>query len=157
MNGDVLFPFLAITLLVSPGCTRARNGKRTSPPLALWASLAVAALALAAAAPDPAAKRVDPAARLASQGSASEYWDLVARLDSNHSVFARFMITNQGPGTRTALAVGHLVQPDGTVVPFHNGRRWGRWKIFAFHAQRSWDGRHDITIWIEVISWWRTI
>jgi hypothetical protein len=39
------------------------------------------------------------------------------------------MITNQGPGTRTALAIGHLVQPDGTVVPFHNGRRWGRWNL----------------------------
>jgi len=93
------------------------------------ALLAVAALALAAAAPEPAAKRVDPAARLAPQGSACEYWDLVARLDSKHRVFARFMITNQGPGTRTALATGHLVQPDGTVVPFQNGRRWGRWKL----------------------------
>jgi hypothetical protein len=97
--------------------------------LAISLSLAAAALAAPLVAPDPAANRVDPAARMAQQGSASEYWDLVARLDSNHRVFARFMITNQGPGTRTALATGHLVQPDGTVVPFHNGRRWGRWKL----------------------------
>lgn len=102
------------------------KGRRPAAALAIWASLAAA---LAAAEPDPAAERVDPAARLASQGSACEYWDLTARLDSNHRVFARFVITNQGPGTRTALAIGHLVQPDGVVVPFQNGRRWGRWNL----------------------------
>jgi hypothetical protein len=97
--------------------------------LAISLSLAAAALAAPRVAPDPAANRVDPAARMARRGSASEYWDLVAHLDSNHRVFARFIITNRGPGTRTALAIGHLVQPDGTAVPFKNGRRWGRWKL----------------------------
>lgn len=107
---------------------RLRNGHRAAV-LAIPLSLAAAALAAASASQDPATSGVDPAARMAERGSASEYWDLVALLESNYRVFARFMITNRGPGTRTALAIGHLVQPDGTAVPFQNGRRWGRWKL----------------------------
>jgi len=74
---------------------------------------------------------VDPAARLPEGDSAQEYWDLVARLDSGHRFYARFLITNQGPGDHSAVATGDLVDPDGTAVPFQNGRRKGRWSLGA--------------------------
>jgi hypothetical protein len=69
------------------------------------------------------------ASRLPDEGSATEYWDLVARLDGGRRLVARFLVTNQGPGERTAVAVGHLIQPDGSAVRFHNGRLQGRWSM----------------------------
>jgi hypothetical protein len=87
---------------------------------------ALIALPLLAAAPAP---RGDPASRLADTGAASEYWDLVALFDSNHKLFARFMITNEGPGKHTGIAYGHFVEPDGTTWFFRNGRREGRWNL----------------------------
>jgi hypothetical protein len=75
------------------------------------------------------APRGDPASRLADTDGASEYWDLVALFDSNHKFFARFMITNEGPGKHTGLAYGHFVEPDGTTWFFSNGRREGRWRL----------------------------
>ena len=87
---------------------------------------ALIALPLLAAAPAP---RGHPASRLADTGTASEYWDLVALFDSNHKLFARFMITNEGPGENTGIAYGHFVEPDGTTWFFSNGRREGRWHL----------------------------
>jgi hypothetical protein len=58
-----------------------------------------------------------------------EYWDLSARLESGHFVFARLLITNIGPGTRTAAGIGTLILPDGKVVPFRYGRLKGSWTI----------------------------
>ncbi len=66
-------------------------------------------------------------ARLASENSASEHWDLTARFTSGHALFVRIMLTNAGPGSNTALVIGQLVFPDGTVFDFENGRREGRW------------------------------
>ncbi len=76
-----------------------------------------------------ASERGTPNSRISSAGSASEYWDIVARFDSNHSLFARFLITNEGPGERTAVATWYLVDPDGMMVPFRNGRRESRWSL----------------------------
>ena len=70
-----------------------------------------------------------PAARLSRSDSASEYWDLAALFDSGHRVFARLSISNEGPGDETGYAIGQIVFPDGTVVPFTNGRRKGRWQL----------------------------
>jgi hypothetical protein len=70
-----------------------------------------------------------PSSRISPGGSASEYWDIVARFDSNHSLFVRFLITNEGPGDRTAVATWYLVDPDGIMVPFRNGRRQSRWTL----------------------------
>jgi hypothetical protein len=70
-----------------------------------------------------------PAARASKGGSASEYWDVAALFESGHRVFARFSISNEGPGDETAYAIGQVVFPDGTVVPFTNGRRKGRWQL----------------------------
>jgi hypothetical protein len=54
---------------------------------------------------------------------------VAALLDSGHRVFARLSITNEGPGDETGYAIGQIVFPDGTVVPFTNGRRKGRWQL----------------------------
>lgn len=74
---------------------------------------------------------LDPSARLLTGDEASEYWDLVARLDGGYHVFARFAITNVGPGKHTAVVIGHVVKPDGTTQLFKNGRRRHEWNISA--------------------------
>jgi hypothetical protein len=87
----------------------------------------------------------DPASRLAAGDDASEYWDVTALFDSGHRFFARWMITNQGPGSASAIAIGHLVFPDGRVVPFKNGRLSGRWEL-------SDDGRR-IRVASSILDW----
>jgi len=106
----------------SPEDRRARSRRRPGAAIALLCTV----LPLVAAAPLP---RGDPASRLPATEAASEYWDFVARFDSGHSLFARFMITNEGPGQKTGIAYGHFVEPDGTVHFFSNGRREGNWQI----------------------------
>ena len=73
--------------------------------------------------------RGNPAARLLSGHSASEHWEFTARFDSGHFFFAEFLITNIGPGERSAAAVGYIIDPDGTPHRFTNGRRKGRWSL----------------------------
>jgi hypothetical protein len=101
---------------------------RSSPAGRKWIALAavLAALPLAAAAQPP---RGQPASRISDGSGATEYWDLVALFDTNHKLFARFMITNEGPGRRTGVAYGHFVEPDGTTHSFRNGRREERWTL----------------------------
>lgn len=69
------------------------------------------------------------AAQLGKGDESSEYWDVTAVFDSGHRIFARFSITNEGPGDRTAYALGQIVFPDGRIVPFQNGRREGNWRL----------------------------
>ena len=90
-------------------------------------TLALAALAAGLAAASP--PRGDPAARLSSAEGALEYWDFVARFEQGHRLVARVLVTNEGPGERTAVGVGHLVLPDGETIEFRNGRLEGRWSI----------------------------
>jgi hypothetical protein len=71
------------------------------------------------------------AARLSPAAAAMEYWDVTAVLQSGHRFAARFLITNEGPGTRTAAAVGHLLLPDGTLVPIKYGRTREAWTLSA--------------------------
>jgi hypothetical protein len=99
---------------------------RRRPGRLAAAVLALVVPALLAAAPAP---RGHPASRIGTGGSASEYWDLVARFDSGHKLFARFLITNQGPGEKTGVANGHFVEPDGTVWDWHNGRSQKNWQL----------------------------
>ncbi len=111
-----------------------RSSARTTQPArirpSLWRGVACLAV-LAGIAPLLAVsnERGAPNSRISSSGSASEYWDIVAQFDSNHSLFARFLITNEGPGDRTAVATWYLVDPDGMMVPFRNGRRESRWTL----------------------------
>jgi hypothetical protein len=93
---------------------------------ALGGLLALWAVATGAGGP-PAAP--DPAARLPRGDDAWEHWDLAAHFESGHRLYARFLITNQGPGDRTAVAFGHLLRPDGEALVFSNGRREGRWQL----------------------------
>ncbi len=74
-------------------------------------------------------ERGDPAARLSRSDGALEYWDLVARFEQGHRLVARVLVTNEGPGEQTAVGVGHLIQPDGEVVEFRNGRLQGSWTV----------------------------
>jgi len=69
------------------------------------------------------------AAHLSSTSTAMEYWDVTAWLESGERFFARFLVTNQGPGVQTAAAVGHLVLPGGEIVPFKWGRRRDAWRL----------------------------
>jgi hypothetical protein len=92
-------------------------------------ALCAALLIFAGGAPATAGEPLDPASRLPSGGSASEHWDLSAHLDSGHRVFARVLVTNEGPGKRSAAAFGHIMLPDGGAVFFKNGRRKSRWTL----------------------------
>jgi hypothetical protein len=108
---------------------RSRSRTRWTLAGALAVALLVAPQASTSTKPD------DRGARLSSADSASEYWDIVADFDNGYSLFARFMITNEGPGSRTAFATWYLVDPEKKLHPFRNGRRKGRWSLDS-------DGRH---------------
>jgi hypothetical protein len=86
-------------------------------------------LAAAPAAANDPSSVLEPGARLPSGSAASEYWDLAAHFASGHRVYARFLITNEGPGKRNGVAIGHVVTPDGVAVEFRNGRLKGRWTL----------------------------
>jgi hypothetical protein len=73
--------------------------------------------------------RGDRLSHLSDGDSASEYWDIVAHFNSNHHLFARFLITNEGPGNRTAVATWQLIDPNGKRTEFRNGRRKKRWTL----------------------------
>ncbi len=92
-------------------------------------ALAFACLMTTIAHADGPPPDVDLAAVLPRGDEAVEYWDLVGDFDSGHRLYARFLITNVGPGDRTALAFGHWVAPNGTVTPFKNGKREGNWTL----------------------------
>lgn len=97
---------------------------------AAWLALALLAPALAAGANGrPGPEPVDPSARLPAGGSASEYWDLIAQFDGGTRVFARFTVTNEGPGERSAAAFGHVLRPGQPPVAFQNGRRADDWTL----------------------------
>jgi hypothetical protein len=74
-------------------------------------------------------ERGDRLSHLGDGDSASEYWDIVAHFDSGHHLFARFLITNEGPGDRTAIATWQLIDPNGKRTEFRNGRRKKRWTL----------------------------
>jgi hypothetical protein len=73
--------------------------------------------------------RGDGLSHISGRDSASEYWNIVAHFDSNHHLFARFLITNEGPGDRTAIATWQLIDPNGKRTEFRNGRRKKRWTL----------------------------
>lgn len=70
-----------------------------------------------------------PGARLGTKDGSSEYWDVTTVFSSGHRIFARFSISNEGPGDRTGYALGQIVFPDGRVVPFQNGRTESNWNL----------------------------
>jgi hypothetical protein len=74
-------------------------------------------------------ERGDRLSHLGDSDTASEYWDIVAHFDSGHHLFARFLITNEGPGDRTAIATWQLIDSNGKRTEFRNGRRKKRWTL----------------------------
>jgi hypothetical protein len=89
----------------------------------------LAALAAPAGADPPAPG--DPAARLPDGSDASEYWDLTASFASGHRLFARWLLTREGPGSRAGIALLEVVLPDGTARSFTWGRLDERWSLSA--------------------------
>lgn len=98
------------------------------PPAQLAVGTALA-LAFAAGIAGDATRVVDPAARLSGGSSASEHWDLSAHFDNGYRLYARFLITNEGPGERNGIAIGHLIDSNGRATQFQNGRRKKRWTL----------------------------
>lgn len=90
--------------------------------------LALAASGPARAAAD-AAVTLDPSARMLEGDQASEYWTLFAELDSGHRISQRFLITNAGPGSHNAVAVGHLMEPGRAPYRYVNGRTRSAWTL----------------------------
>jgi hypothetical protein len=74
-------------------------------------------------------ERGDPVARLPEGALAGEYWDLVARFESGHLLVVTAALTNTGPGGRTAVVVGQLVEPNGKAHPFSRSEREGGWRL----------------------------
>jgi len=74
-------------------------------------------------------ERGDRLSHLGDSDTASEYWDITAHFDSGHHLFTRFLITNEGPGDRTAIATWQLIDPNGKRTEFRNGRRKQRWTL----------------------------
>ena len=83
----------------------------------------------ASAAPPPPSAVPNPAARLPSGAAGAEYWDLLAQFETGHTLFARFLLTNLGPGEHNAVVLGHVIDPDGERTRFRNGRRRARWEL----------------------------
>ncbi len=94
-----------------------------------WAGRVLAVAVLLAPSAAMAIVRGDGLSHLPGGGSASEHWDVVAHFDSNHLLFAQFLITNEGPGNRTAIATWQLIDPNGKRTKFDNGRRKKRWTL----------------------------
>src|SRR5262245_17160104 len=53
----------------------------------------------------------------------TEYWNHAFLFKSGHVLFARFLVTNLGPGDNKGAVLGHVVSPDGVVHQFLDGRR----------------------------------
>lgn len=70
-----------------------------------------------------------PAAQRMRGGNASEYWDLTIELEQGYVVVARFLITNQGPGKQSGVAVGYAISPDGKIAKFQNGKLQSGWRL----------------------------
>jgi hypothetical protein len=113
----------------APAAARgAARRARRSLAVALVAALTAGGVAFAARA-KASVPRGDPAARLPEGPLAGEYWDLVARFESGHVLMVTIALTNTGIGGRTAVAVGQLVEPDGTRHPFSRSERPGGWQL----------------------------
>lgn len=111
--------------------TRHPNQRATRIAFALaglvWAS--AGAVDAAGADASPARPLVSPAAVVLRDDDASQYWDLTSELESGHRIFARFQITNQGPGDNNATAIGHVIAPNGKKTKFRNGRLESGWTL----------------------------
>lgn len=123
--------------MLNPMGTVERRQPRTSMREWLTLRLAVALLLVSSGstAHEATPTHGDPAARLSPASGATEYWDVTAHFDGAYRLFARFVITNEGPGKQTAAAMGYVVHPDGHFSEFKNGRQKGGWKLSPDHLR----------------------
>ncbi|MCU0670227.1 MAG: hypothetical protein MUF70_12895, partial [Myxococcota bacterium] len=77
----------------------------------------------------PATAPVAPPVRLPEGKLATEYWDLVARLDSGHLLIAQTWLSNLGVADRSAGALGWLIAPDGAPQRFKRSEEPGAWLL----------------------------
>ena len=113
-----------------PRVSRPNSDRKRVRNLAMGALLVLATAApLALADGPPPRDLASPAARRLNHGSASEYWDLTIELEQGYIVVARFLITNQGPGSQNGVAVGHVISPGGEIAKFRNGKLEKSWTL----------------------------
>jgi hypothetical protein len=60
---------------------------------------------------------------------AGVYWDLTAAFETGDRVYARVLVTREGPTGRNAAGIGHWIEPDGTRTEFQNGRSGSHFEI----------------------------
>ncbi len=88
---------------------------------------ALAGLVAATTPRDPG--RGAPAVRLPDAEFGGDYWDLVARFDSGHHLFAQAAVTNMGLGDHKAAVFGFIVTPEGEEIPFRRTENRGGWRL----------------------------
>lgn len=77
----------------------------------------------------PATAPATPPVRLPEGKLATEYWDLVARLDSGHLLIAQTWLSNLGVADRSAGALGWLIAPGGAPQRFKRSEEPGAWLL----------------------------
>lgn len=77
----------------------------------------------------PATVPAAPLVRLPDGKLATEYWDLVARLDSGHLLIAQTWLSNLGVTDRSAGALGWLIAPNGAPYRFKRSEAPGAWLL----------------------------
>ncbi len=121
----------------SPIVRKAHGKKPRSNPL--FPALVLLSAILGACAPEPRVQAASPTSRAQSLsakelaprflkgGGAWESWDYIFGFPAGYFLFARFQISNLGPGSHRGLAVGMIVSPDGRFTLIKNGRKKKQW------------------------------
>jgi len=101
------------------------------PVRALQAALAAALVVLATSGAAAPAGPVRGSGRvhLPVGELGGDYFELVTRLDSGHSLFASAVVHNFGVGDGHAKIVGYLMEPDGTLHRFARSEKQGLWTL----------------------------
>jgi hypothetical protein len=97
--------------------------------VAALAAVLLASAAPLAAAPGDAAPRGTGRVHLPVSELGGDYFELVTRFDSGHSLFASAVVHNFGVGDGHAKIVGYLMEPDGTLHRFARSEKQGLWTL----------------------------
>ena len=71
----------------------------------------------------------------------NETWSYAIRFDSGHVLFAKFLITNLGPGDKKIAVTAHMIGKGGDLLEIRNGAKPGEWdyhmntKRLRFHQR----------------------
>ena len=75
----------------------------------------------------------------------TEYWAYAFSFKSGHVLFARFLVTNLGPGDNKGAVQGHLMSPDGSITELVDGRRDSSDFMYGTGALSYSLGRHSLS------------